>query len=154
MLGRNVLMAGVFAVASIASLPAFAGELKAEDARRFVVGKLFSFTCFEGSSGAGRIFNDGSVAGIVRFQGSGPSRYVTLPPGTLRVKGESVCASLRGMAFEPCFNLEQTDPRSFRGSISGLGFASCQFTRRGGRAQIVHTSVGRPLSTVATSEKQ
>jgi hypothetical protein len=154
MLGRNVLMAGVVAAASIASLPAFAGEMKAEEARRFVAGKLFSFTCFEGSSGAGRIFNDGSVAGVVRFQGSGPSRYVTLPAGTLRVKGESVCASLRGLAFEPCFNLEQTDARSFRGSISGLGFASCQFTRRG-RAQLVHTSVsGRPLSTVATSDKQ
>jgi hypothetical protein len=140
MFGRNVLMGCFVAAVSIAALPAIAGEMKAEEARRFVIGKLFSFTCFEGSSGAGRIFNDGSVAGVVRFQGSGPARYVSLPAGTLRVKGESVCASLRGMAFEPCFSLEQTDPRSFRGSISGLGFASCQFTRRGGRAELVHTS--------------
>lgn len=154
MFGRNALMAGFVAAASIATLPAIAGEMKAEEARRFVVGKLFSFTCFEGSSGAGRIFNDGSVAGVVRFQGSGPARYVNLPAGTLRVKGESVCASLRGMLFEPCFNLEQTDPRSFRGSIAGLGFASCQFTRRGGRPELVHTSTRRPLSTVVTSEKE
>ena len=154
MFGRNVLMACFVAAVSIAALPAIAGEMKAEEARRFVIGKLFSFTCFEGSSGAGRIFNDGSVAGVVRFQGSGPARYVSLPAGTLRVKGESVCASLRGMAFEPCFSLEQTDPRSFRGSISGLGFASCQFTRRGGRAELVHTSARRPLSTVVSSDKE
>ena len=36
---------------------------------------------------------------------------------------EAVCASLQGMPFEPCFHLEKTDDRSFRGSLSGLGFA-------------------------------
>lgn len=154
MFGRSILMACLFVAVSVAALPAVAGEMKAEEARRFVVGKLFSFSCFEGSSGAGRIFDDGSVTGVVRFQGTGAARYVTLPAGTLRVKGESVCASLRGMAFEPCFNLVQTDQHSFRGSISGLGFASCQFTRRGGRAEFAHTSARRPVSTVATSEKE
>jgi hypothetical protein len=39
-------------------------------------------------------------------------------------------ASLQGMLFEPCFHLEKTDDRSFRGSLSGLGFAYCDFTRR------------------------
>jgi hypothetical protein len=34
------------------------------------------------------------------------------------------------MLFEPCFHLEKTDDRSFRGSLSGLGFAYCDFTRR------------------------
>ena len=48
--------------------------------------------------------------------------------GTLRVKGEAVCASLRGMPFEPCFHIEKTDDRSFRGSW--MGFAYCDFTRR------------------------
>ena len=46
-----------------------------------------------------------------------------------RVRGEAVCASLQGMLFEPCFHLEKTDDRSFRGSLSGLGFAYCDFTR-------------------------
>ena len=34
------------------------------------------------------------------------------------------------MPFEPCFNLERMDDRSFRGSVSGLGFLYCDFTRR------------------------
>jgi hypothetical protein len=33
------------------------------------------------------------------------------------------------MPFEPCFHIEKTDDRSFRGSLSGLGFAYCDFTR-------------------------
>ena len=35
------------------------------------------------------------------------------------------------MPFEPCFNLIRTDYKSFRGSVNGLGFASCEFNRRG-----------------------
>jgi hypothetical protein len=50
------------------------------------------------------------------------------------VKNGSVCATLRGMPIEPCFNLEKVDEFTFRGSISGLGFASCEFTRRQVRA--------------------
>jgi hypothetical protein len=133
----------VFIVWLAAALPAVAGEMKPEEARRFVVGKLFSFTCFEGTSGAGRISGDGSVAGVIRLQQAAPARYVTLPPGTLRVKGDAVCASLRGLPFEPCFDLVQTDARSFRGSVAGMSFAYCQFTRRGGRAELVHTTTVR-----------
>jgi hypothetical protein len=32
------------------------------------------------------------------------------------------------MPFEPCFHIEKTDDRSFRGSW--MGFAYCDFTRR------------------------
>ena len=38
--------------------PASAEELKPDEARRFVAGKLFSYTCFEGTTGAGRIHAD------------------------------------------------------------------------------------------------
>jgi hypothetical protein len=65
----------------------------------------------------------------VQFQGAGPVRNAFLPAGTLRVKGGAVCATLRGLPIEPCFNLQRIDDNSFSGSISGLGFASCQFTR-------------------------
>jgi hypothetical protein len=41
-----------------------------------------------------------------------------------------VCASLQGIPFEPCFNLDKTNDQSFRGSVSGFGFAYCDFTRR------------------------
>jgi hypothetical protein len=53
---------------------------------------------------------------------------VALPANTLRVRGEAVCASPQGMPFEPCFHIDKTDDRSFRGSW--MGFAYCDFTRR------------------------
>jgi len=71
-------LAGVLAVT-----PAFAEPMNAETARRFVAGKLFAFTCFEGSTGTGRIFHDGSVAGVMRMGGSGPTRFMHLPAGSL-----------------------------------------------------------------------
>jgi hypothetical protein len=49
---------------------------------------------------------------------------------TLKVKGEAVCASLNRLPIEPCFNLNRIDDQSFRGSISGLDFAYCDFSRR------------------------
>ena len=124
----------------LAAVPAVAGDMSAEEARRFVTGKLFSYTCFEGTRGQGRVNANGSVVGSIQIRGQGPMRYALLPPGTLRVKGESVCASLRGLPIEPCFNLERIDANSFRGSISGLGFASCDFTRNQHRAHMVRTS--------------
>jgi hypothetical protein len=105
--------------------------MNAEAARRFVVGKLFAFSCFDGTRGAGRIYGDGSVIGDIQFGGKGAVRSVWLPAGTLREKSGAVCASLKGLPFEPCFNLNRTDGRSFRGSLSGMGFAYCDFTRRG-----------------------
>ena len=50
---------------------------------------------------------------------------------TINVKGENVCATVKGLPFQPCFNLQKTSHKSFKGSVSGLGFASCEFTRRG-----------------------
>jgi hypothetical protein len=83
------------------------GRLTPDAARRFVAGKLFAFNCFDGSRGAGRIYGDGSVIGTIQFRGAGSARTVSLPAGTLRVRGEAVCASLQGMPFEPCFHIEK-----------------------------------------------
>src|SRR6476620_10400030 len=127
-----------FAFGLVAAVPAFAGEMTAEEARRFVIGKMFNYTCFEGTRGQGRIYADGSVVGSIQFQGSGPVRYAHLPPGTLHAKGESVCASLRGLPIQPCFSLQKTSETSFRGAISGLGFAACEFKRHYGRAEAGH----------------
>jgi hypothetical protein len=128
--------------AVLAAGPAAAEQLNVEAARQFVLGKLFAFNCFEGTHGAGRIYVDGSVAGTVQFGGSGPVRYVVLPAGTVRAQGESVCASVNGLPFQPCFNLDKTDPQSFRGSISGLRFAYCDFTRRNNRTNFVRATEG------------
>ncbi|MGB7279129.1 MAG: hypothetical protein WBD15_15455 [Pseudolabrys sp.] len=136
-------------VGLLAAVPAAAGEMSAEEARRFVIGKIFSYTCFEGTRGQGRVNSDGSVTGSIQFQGSGEVRHAHLPANTLQVKGESVCASLRGLPMQPCFNLERTSASSFRGSISGLGFAYCDFTRPGGRTTVAHsvqrTQTAQPL---------
>ena len=113
----------------LAFRPAIAESLNADAARGFVVGKLFAFNCFDGSRGAGRIYGDGSVIGTIQFQGVGPVESVWLPSGTLKVKGEAVW-SLKRVPIEPCFNINRTDDQSFRGSISGLDFAYCDFTRR------------------------
>ena len=131
-------------VGLLAAVPAMAGEMTADEARRFVIGKTFSYNCFEGTRGQGRVHADGSVVGSIQFQGAGKVRYAVLPPNTLQVKGESVCASLRGLPIDPCFNLQKLDDNSFRGSISGLGFAYCEFTRRTTRAS-VSNDTGQPL---------
>ena len=110
----------------LAFRPAVAESLNADAARGFVVGKLFAFNCFDGSRDA----DDGSVVGTIQFQGVGPVEWVSLPSGTLKVKGEAVCASLNRLPIEPCFNLNRIDDQSFRGSISGLDFAYCDFSLR------------------------
>src|SRR5262249_13689790 len=59
-----------------------------------------------------------------------PERPVWLPPETLRVQGNLVCASLKGLSFEPCFNLTRTGERRFRGSVNGMDLiAYCDFSR-------------------------
>ena len=127
-----MLVRSVFVVAGLvaAGAAAAAETMSAEAARRFVLGKVFNFSCFDGTRGAGRIYGDGSVIGTVQFNGSGPFRNAMLPPGTLHVKGDAVCATLRSMPIEPCFNLTKLSEASFRGAVSGLGFAYCDFIRK------------------------
>src|ERR1700722_5078118 len=143
MLARFVLGALV-AVASI--VPAVAGQMNAEEAKRFVTGKVFTFTCFDGTRGAGRILDDMGALGSVQFSGSGPIRHVRLPGNTLQIRGQAVCASLRGLPFEPCFNLDKQDEVSFRGSVSGMGFAYCDFHHLGGTQMLMARAVARPHS--------
>ena len=133
----------------VSALPAQASEMRAEEARRFVIGKLFSYTCFDGTTGAGRVHADGSVMGTIRAS-QGRTRFMAMPAGTLRVKGDSVCASVRGMPFEPCFSLQRTGANSFRGSLSAFGIAYCDFTRRGGRAELAET-MGRRARAPGTA---
>lgn len=146
LLGIAVAMAG----------PVKADELKADEARRFIAGKHFSYSCFEGTSGHGRINADGSVAGYIKI-GSNPMRYVVLPAGTLRVHGDQYCASVRGIPFEPCFNLTRTSGASFRGAISGLRFAYCDFNRGSARAEMTARSrhpLGLRLRAASATDSQ
>ena len=116
--------------------PALAEPLNAEAARHFVAGKLFSFSCFEGTTGSGRIFADGSVAGVVRM-GGGNTRFMHMPPGTLYAKNDGICSNMKGALFNPCFDLNRTSDKSFRGAISGLSFAYCDFVRGGSAREMI-----------------
>lgn len=138
MLVRGALVLAVLGVVA----PVAAEEMKPDEARRFVAGKLFSYTCFEGTTGAGRIHADGSVVGTVQFRGQGPVRYVTLPSNTIRLNPDSICASVRGIPFQPCFNVVKTDAKSFRGSLSGFGFAYCDFVRQNPRLKVASATPG------------
>ncbi|MEA2940393.1 MAG: hypothetical protein QOD09_922 [Bradyrhizobium sp.] len=144
MLARFVV-GSVFAAVVVA--PALAGQtMNADEARRFVSGKVFAFTCFDGTRGAGRILDDGGASGSIQFSGAGPMRHVRLPGNTLQVRGQAVCASLKGLPFEPCFNLVKSTERSFRGSVSGMGFAYCDFRHQGVGHMLMARAISRPRS--------
>ena len=143
MLARLVL--GAVAAGTVI-VPALAGQMNADEARKFVAGKVFAFTCFDGTRGAGRVLDDMGATGAVQFSGSGPVRHVRLPGNTLQIHGDNVCASIKGIPFEPCFNLDKKDERNFRGSVSGMGFAYCDFRHQGAAQMLMARAVARPRS--------
>jgi hypothetical protein len=143
MLARLVL--GAFTAGAVI-VPAMAGMMNADEARKFVAGKVFAFTCFDGTRGAGRILDDMGAAGAVQFAGAGPVRHLRLPGNTLQVRGQAICAAIRGIPFEPCFNLDKKDERSFRGSVSGMGFAYCDFHHQGAAQMLMARAVSHPRS--------
>jgi hypothetical protein len=143
MLARLVLGA-VTAGAMI--VPALAGMMNADEARKFVAGKVFAFSCFDGTRGAGRVLDDLGAAGSIQFSGAGPVRHVRLPGNTLQIRGQAVCAAIKGLPFEPCFNLDKRDDRTFRGSVSGMGFAYCDFRHQGAAQMLMARAVARPRS--------
>lgn len=150
MVARYVLGA---VLATTVAAPALAGQkMNADEARKFVANKVFAFNCMDGTRGAGRVFDDGGAAGAVQFSGSGPARNMRLPVNTLQVRGQNICASLKGLPFEPCFDLEKNDERSFRGSVTVLGITGyCDFRHQGGRGQMLMArTLARPHAIRAT----
>jgi hypothetical protein len=143
-LGFGILQAGLAA----------AEDLDPGQTRALVVGKLFSYTCFDGTAGLGRIFGDGSVVGTIRLRGEAETRFAALPPGTIRVDGPAVCANLSGLLFTPCFRVQKIDNRSFRGSIAGLDFAYCDFHQRSPRAHLAGGPANAPVETPILSARQ
>src|SRR6266576_610866 len=101
MLARSLPVIAGALVGILGAMPVQAGELRPDEAKRFVAGKLFAYTCFEGTKGLGRILADGSVHGTIQIRGSGPVRLMSLPAGTVRVQPDSICASVRGMPVTP-----------------------------------------------------
>jgi len=132
--------------------PAAAAEMRPEEAKRFIAGKLFSYTCFDGTRGAGRIQADGSVAGTMQVN-SGRVKFVTLPAGTIKLTSNSICASLPHALIQPCFNVERTSPNSFRGSLKTFSFAYCDFVRHNPRLNFARneTAPAAPHNTAESS---
>ena len=141
MLARLVLGA---VTAGAMVVPALAGMMNADEARKFVAGKVFAFSCFDGTRGAGRVLDDLGATGSIQFSGAGPVRHVRLPGNTLQIRGQAVCAAIKGLPFEPCFNLDKRDDRTFRGSVSGMGFAYCDFRHQGAAQMLMARAVARP----------
>ena len=138
--GLTTGLVGGALLGASALVPAAAAEMKPEEAKRFIANKLFSYNCFDGSSGAGRIHADGSVIGSM--QANGRTRYFALPAGTIRLTADSICASLPRALIQPCFNVEQTSSHSFRGSLRGLSFAYCDFEHRNARINFARRDGG------------
>ncbi len=132
----TVLRAGFIASAMMlaACTGAQAQVLSAEASQEFIAGKFFYYNCFDGTSGAGRIFSDGSAIGTLKSTRGANVRNVALPVGTISVKNNKICANLKGLYFEPCFTVTKTGANSFRGSINGMSFMSCEFN--GSRTQV------------------
>ena len=145
-----MLRYGAFLAVAFSALPANAQQMSASEARHFVVGKHFAYNCFEGTRGAGRIGENGAVAGTIQFRGNGATRYAMLPANTLYVTGDRICATVKGVPFQPCFNLIKTSANSFRGSVSGLGFAYCDFVRRD--RPVVASAAPRPIQPDARAD--
>jgi len=141
-----LMRVAVVCALGLGAASAVAEELGPDQARAFVVGKLFSYTCFDGTAGMGRIFSDGSVVGTIRPGGQAQVRFAALPAGTIKVSSNSMCAHLAGLPIEPCFRVQKIDYRSFRGSISGLSFAYCDFYQRNPRSGIAGASVKRDIA--------
>jgi hypothetical protein len=129
---------------------AAAEELGPDQARAFMVDKLFEYSCFDGTTGRGRIFPDGSVVGTIQVR-DGQERFANLPPGTIRVDGTAICAHLAGLPVTPCFTVQKIDYRSFRGSVAGLGFAYCDFYQRNPRSHLVSNSPKPPTARAAAT---
>ena len=119
---------------------AVAEELGPDQARAFIVDKLLEYSCFDGTTGRGRIFPDGSVVGTIQVRDQSQVRFANLPPGTIRVDGTAICAHLAGLPITPCFKVQKIDHRSFRGSLAGLGFPYCDFYQRNPRSKLVRNS--------------
>jgi len=146
-------VAAILCACVLGAVSAVAEELAPDQARAFVVGKLFAYTCFDGTAGMGRIFADGSVVGTIRPGGRGEARFAALPAGTLKVDGSAMCAHLAGLPIEPCFKVQKIDFRSFRGSVSGLGFAYCDFYQRNSRPRLAGEASDAPEATPVANSR-
>ncbi len=129
MVGRLALLCACV----LATAPAIAQELRPREAWAFMLGKLFTMTCSDGTLAEGRILPDGSVVGKIRVGSQGEMRAGSLPAGTVRASDAGLCAYFQGLPFPPCLSVRQIDRRRFHASMSIMGFSSCDIDSAGAR---------------------
>lgn len=152
MRASSALLAAIcLAAPAFTAVPAMAEPMDVATAQRFVYGRTFSYSCYEGTAGAGRIMADGSVAGTIQMRGRGKERHVTLPPGTILVKGDRVCARVKGLAFQPCFELDKLSEKAFRGNLAGADRMWCEFNRGNGRTRVAERTAPRRTAPAAVT---
>jgi len=84
-------LALVVAATVVWASPAKAEELRATEARQFIAGKHFSYSCFDGTNGNGRIYADGSVVRV---------------PAAWRVEGVQTTGA--GDMFTACYAMNRS----------------------------------------------
>ena len=111
----------------VTAVPAQAAEMKADEARRFIIGKLFSYTAFYGTSGAGRVYADGSVIGTIR-NGRGGVRFMAGDAGRhAESEGRRRVRQCARHAVRALSSAWTSQPVSFRGSLGAFGIAVLPF---------------------------
>jgi hypothetical protein len=120
-----VVRLALLGVCAAAATSAFAQELGPRDPWAFMLGKLFTLTCSDGTVGEGRLLADGSVVGKIRPHGQGEMRAGTLPPGTVRASNTGLCAYFQGLPFPALPDVRRIDRRRFHASMSIMGLSSC-----------------------------
>jgi hypothetical protein len=120
-----VVVCAVVAVAAGSS--AHATQLQPFEAKRFIVGKLWSYRCYDGTNGVGRAFADGSISGTIQERGAGPRRNESRPAGTITVTANSICGPSFFLFIRPCFIVDQRNAQSFRGWIWPFSSQYCEF---------------------------
>lgn len=120
-----VVRLALLCVFTLAATSALTQELRPREALAFMLGKLFTLTCSDGTMGEGRLLPDGSVVGKIRVGSQGEMRAGSLPAGTVRASETALCAYFQGLPFPPCLNVRKIDRRRFHASMSIMGFSSC-----------------------------
>ena len=121
----------------LGAVSAIAEELGPEQAKAFVAGKLFAYTCFDGTVGTARILSDGSVVGTIRPEARGDARFITLPPGTIKVNSTGSVRAFQRLADRTLLHgAEDKSPKLSRLG-SGLEFCLLRLLQLNPRVEII-----------------
>ena len=83
-------------------------------------------------------------SGAVQFSGSGPVRHISCRAIRSRCAVRPFAHQSRASRSSHASTSTRVSDRSFRGSVSGMGFAYCDFNHQGGKQMLLARSTARP----------